>query len=117
MRGGRDCFFRPAAPKEAMTTPRRSRPQYRNGAVTSAVLVHQTRGTGPLRLALAGATRSGSAGVGSLPRDPLVSLRRIEVESIGTTINLGQRLSPNPAACGHLGMMGHWLDPDSVAQR
>jgi hypothetical protein len=27
--------------------------------------VHHTRGTGPLRLALAGATRSGSAGVGS----------------------------------------------------
>jgi hypothetical protein len=38
----------------------------RNGAVTSAVLGAPTRGTGPLRLALAGATRSGSAGVGSL---------------------------------------------------
>jgi|SRR5258708_2137298 len=37
----------------------------RNGAVTSAVLGAPTRGTGPLRLALAGATRSGSAGVGS----------------------------------------------------
>jgi hypothetical protein len=37
-----------------------------NGAVSSAVLVHHTRGTGPLRRALAGATRSGSAGVGSL---------------------------------------------------
>ena len=30
----------------------------RNGAVASAVLVHHTRGIGPLRLALAGATRS-----------------------------------------------------------
>jgi hypothetical protein len=38
----------------------------KNGAVASAVLVHQTRGIGPLQLALAGATRSGSAGVGSL---------------------------------------------------
>src|SRR5258706_5188802 len=46
-----------------------------------------TRGTGPLRLALAGATRSGSAGVGSLARDPLARLRRVQVESIGTTIN------------------------------
>src|SRR5258705_3336154 len=36
-----------------------------NGAVTSAVLGAPTRGTGPLRLALAGATRSGSAGVAS----------------------------------------------------
>ena len=40
----------------------------RNGAANSAVLVHQTRGIGPLRLALAGATRSGSAGVGALSR-------------------------------------------------
>jgi hypothetical protein len=46
------------------------------GAVTSAVLVRLPRGTGPLRLALAGATRSGSAGVGSLARDPLARLRR-----------------------------------------
>jgi hypothetical protein len=46
-----------------------------------------SRGTGPLRLALTGATRSGSAGVGSLSRDPLVRLRCIQVESIGTTIN------------------------------
>src|SRR6266404_9768885 len=46
-----------------------------------------TRGTGPLRLALAGATRSGSAGVGSLARDPLATLRGVQVESIGTTIN------------------------------
>jgi hypothetical protein len=46
-----------------------------------------TRGTGPIRLALAGATRSGSAGVGSPARDPLARLRRIQVESIGTTIN------------------------------
>src|ERR1700746_2841332 len=40
----------------------------RNGAVASAVLVHLTRGSSPLRLALAGATRSGTAGVGSLAR-------------------------------------------------
>ena len=46
-----------------------------------------TRGTGPLRLALAGATRSGSAGVGSLFRDPLARLRRLQVESIGTKFN------------------------------
>src|SRR5258705_13785642 len=54
-----------------------------------------TRGTGPLRLALAGATRSGSAGVGSAARDPLARLRRIQVESIGTTINF------RPAAITH----------------
>jgi hypothetical protein len=42
--------------------------QNRNGAVASAVPSALTRGTGPLRLALAGATRSGSAGVGSLNR-------------------------------------------------
>src|SRR5258705_11399398 len=58
-----------------------------NGAVTSAVLVHPSGGTGPLRLALTGATRSGSAGVGSLARDPLARLRRVRVESIGTAIN------------------------------
>lgn len=46
--------------------PETSAFEHKNGAVASAVLVHQTRGTGPLRLALAGATRSGSAGVGSL---------------------------------------------------
>jgi len=39
---------------------------WRNDAVASAVLVHQTPRTGPLRLALTGATRSGSAGVGNL---------------------------------------------------
>jgi hypothetical protein len=50
----------------------------RNGAVASAVLVHHTRGIGPLRLALAGATRSGSAGVGSLGRDPMMRLCRNE---------------------------------------
>jgi hypothetical protein len=37
----------------------------RSGAVTSAVLVHLRVEIGPLRLALAGATRSGSAGLGS----------------------------------------------------
>jgi hypothetical protein len=57
--------------------------------------VHLPRGTGPLRLALAGATRSGSAGVGSLARDPLARLRRIQVESTGTTINF------RPAAITH----------------
>jgi len=36
----------------------------RSGAVASAVLVHYAW-TGPLRLALAGATRSGTAGVGN----------------------------------------------------
>jgi hypothetical protein len=46
--------------------------------------MHQTRGTGPLRLALAGATRSGSAGVERLSRGPLARLRRIQGESIGT---------------------------------
>jgi hypothetical protein len=54
-----------------------------------------TRGTGPLRLALTGATRSGSAGVGSLARDPLPTLFRIEVESTRTTINF------RPAAITH----------------
>jgi hypothetical protein len=56
----------------------------RNGAVTSAVLMHQTRGTGPLRLALTGATRSGAAGVEGLSRGPLARLRRTQMESIGT---------------------------------
>jgi hypothetical protein len=46
--------------------------------------MHQTRGTGPLRLALAGATRSGAAGVGGLSRGPLARLRRIQLVSIGT---------------------------------
>ena len=46
--------------------------------------MHQTRGTGPLRLALAGATRSGSAGVRGLSRGPLARLRRTQMESIGT---------------------------------
>jgi hypothetical protein len=55
-----------------------------NGAVTSAVSGAPTRGTGPLRLALAGATRAGSAGVGGLSHGPIVRLRRIQVESIGT---------------------------------
>ena len=55
----------------------------KNGAVTSAVLVHRTRGAGPLRLALAGATRSGSAGVGSLVRDPPTMLARTQLKSIG----------------------------------
>src|SRR5712664_4717499 len=54
-----------------------------------------TRGTGPLRLALAGATRSGSAGVGSLARDPLARLRRVQVESIGTTINFRPAIITN----------------------
>jgi hypothetical protein len=58
-------------------------PRCRNGAVASAVLVHHTRGIGPLRLALAGATRSDSAGVGSLGRDPIMRLCRNEPESIG----------------------------------
>ena len=40
-----------------------------------------TRGTGPLRLALTGATRAGSAGVGGLSHGPMVRLRRIQVES------------------------------------
>jgi hypothetical protein len=55
-----------------------------NGAVTSAVSGAPTRGTGPLRLALAGATRAGSAGVGGHSHGPIVRLRRIQVESIGT---------------------------------
>src|SRR3982074_2916191 len=71
----------PAELSKAGMVPNRKRRCYqrRSGA--------PTRGTGPLRLALAGATRSGSAGVGSLARDPLARLRRVQVESIGTTIN------------------------------
>ena len=46
--------------------------------------MHQTRGTGPLRLALTGATRTGAAGVEGLSRGPLARLRRTQVESIGT---------------------------------
>jgi hypothetical protein len=63
-----------------------------------------TRGTGPLRLALAGATRSGSAGVGSLSRDPLARLRRIQVES--TTINFRPAAITNRDIAGQRGMVG-----------
>jgi hypothetical protein len=38
----------------------------RNGAVASAVSLVHLAWTGPFRLALAGATRSGTAGVGQL---------------------------------------------------
>src|SRR5260370_8904146 len=55
----------------------------RNGAVASAVLVHHTRGIGPLRLALAGGTRSGSAGLGNLGRDPIMRPCRDEAEALG----------------------------------
>src|SRR5258706_2370498 len=65
-----------------------------------------TRGTGLLRLALAGATRSGSAGVGSLARDPLARLRRVQLESIETTINFrpavitNRDIAASAHACG-----------------
>jgi hypothetical protein len=79
----------PAELSKAGMVPNRKRRCYqrRSGA--------PTRGTGPLRLALAGATRSGSAGVEALARDPLARLRRIQVESTGTTINF------RPAAITH----------------
>src|ERR1700758_3071157 len=54
----------------------------RNGAVASAVLVHLTRGSGPLRLALAGATRSGTAGVGGLAR----SINQVTPQPTGVNI-------------------------------
>src|SRR5258708_3475702 len=55
----------------ALNAPLPGLRQTENGAVTSAVSGAPTRGTGPLRLALAGATRTGSAGVGSRgPRTP-----------------------------------------------
>jgi hypothetical protein len=67
-------------PLNAGSQPNRKRRCYqrRSGA--------PTRGAGPLRLALAGATRSGSAGVGSQARGPLAKLCRIQVESTATTI-------------------------------
>jgi hypothetical protein len=83
-----------------------------NGAVTSAVLVHLPGGTGPLRLALTGATRSGSAGVGSLARDPLARLRRVQVESTGRAINFGPAAITNRdhrsigPTCGGLAPVG-----------
>ena len=84
--GGSDChamrLFASCAligGPQAERLPERSN---KNGAVASAVLVHQTRGIGPLRLALTGATRSGSAGVGNQTRDPSSTLRPTEGESI-----------------------------------
>src|SRR6516164_1910108 len=58
---------------------RESQLPQRNGAVASAVLVHLAW-TGPLRLALAGATRSGTAGVGY----PLAISRRSYAASTET---------------------------------
>jgi hypothetical protein len=51
---------------------RRQAPQTRNGAVSSAVLVHHR--SHPLCVALTAATRAGVAGVGTYC-DPLVRLR------------------------------------------
>jgi hypothetical protein len=68
-----------------------------------------TRGTGPLRLALAGATRSGSAGVGS-PGSRSVGEATPHPRAVNWNDNLilGQRLSPiatsqhrrNPSVAG-----------------
>jgi hypothetical protein len=69
----------------------------KNGAVASAVLVHQTRGSGPLRLALAGATRSGSAGVGSLARSA----------DEATSYPPGDKINFGPAAITDRDMDGH----------
>jgi len=69
----------------------------KNGAVADAVFGAPTRGTAPLRLALAGATRSGSAGVGNLC-DPPIRLSFIQRESIGTTIIFRPAAMTNLAA-------------------
>src|SRR5260370_42490403 len=83
----------------ARRTRCRDRDQTENGAVTSAALGAPTRGIGPLRLALAGATRSGSAGVGSLGSR---SAGEATPHSSGVNwkgqLILGRRLSPNRAS-------------------
>jgi hypothetical protein len=65
--------LRPLRRRTYLTT--RADPKTRSGAVTSAVLVHYAW-TGPLWLALAGATRSGTADVGSPYRDPSTTICR-----------------------------------------
>src|SRR5258707_11116356 len=89
-----------AAARAEITNNHGKRAEGRNGAKQKRRCYQRrsgapTRGTGPLRLALAGATRSGSAGVGSQARDPLARLRHVQVEAIGTTINF------RPAAITH----------------
>jgi hypothetical protein len=42
------------------------------------LLVRHARGISPVRLAMVGANRSGSAGVGSPGRDPVIRLCRVE---------------------------------------
>jgi hypothetical protein len=72
----------------------------KNGAVASAVLVHLTRGSGPLRLALAGATRSGSAGVGGLVAR---SADEATPHPPGDKINFGPAAITDRALDGHIG--------------
>jgi hypothetical protein len=66
----------------------------RNGAVTSAVLVHLR--VEPAHFDWRWRERPALALLAweALTRDPLVRLRRFQVESIGTKLILGQRLSP-----------------------
>src|SRR5580692_677584 len=66
----------------------------RNGAVTSAVLVHLR--VEPAHFDWRSRERPALALLAweALARDPLARLRRIQVESTGTKLILGQRLSP-----------------------
>src|SRR5258708_6148887 len=66
-----------------------------NGAVTSAVLVHLR--VEPAHFDWRWRERPALALLAweALARDPLARLRRIQVESIGTTINLGRRAITN----------------------
>jgi hypothetical protein len=66
----------------------------RNGAVTSAVLVHLR--VEPAHFDWRWRERPALARLAweALARDPLARLRRIQVESTGTKLILGQRLSP-----------------------
>jgi hypothetical protein len=66
----------------------------RNGAVTSAVLVHLR--VEPAHFDWRWRERPALALLAweALARDPLARLRRIQVESTGTKLILGQRLSP-----------------------
>ena len=85
----------------------------KNGAVASAVLVHQTRGSGPLRLALAGATRSGTAGVGSLAR----SADEATSYPPGDKINFGPAAITDRDMDGHIGNVAWGRDEQGGALR
>jgi len=90
-------FLAPSAPSRAGVGPWArywAMARNRNGAVTSAVLVHLR--VEPAHFDWRWRVRPALARLAweALAHDPMERLRRIPAESIGTTIILGQRLSP-----------------------